>query len=94
MMKIKTYFVEAAKCQCRAVVLTVKGLCFGVMRLFREYTHITWGTLLVITLAISIVEIGSARAERDSYSNTNARLQHELDSCLDKQIRFTKYNAE
>lgn len=90
-MKIKEYYKDAARSLFRAAVLTAKGTWMAVARLFRSYPNPTWAVITACVIMTAIVAIGKARSERDHYSNMNVRLQQQVDSLMNKQVKYTQW---
>lgn len=88
-MRIRDYFKQSVLLFGRSVAMFFKGVIYGTRRLFTAYPNPTWAVIAACIVVLSIVKVGEARTERDSYSRKTALLQHQLDSCLHKEIRYT-----
>lgn len=89
-MKVKDYFKQAFTHFCKFFLTLGQGLYYGVRRLFKSYPNPTWAVIVTAIVITSYVQIGKARAERDSYGKKNVRLQHQLDSCVNNEVKYDK----
>lgn len=87
-MKVKDYFRQAFIHGIQSWTLLFKGLFYGAKRLFTLYPNPTWAVIAACIVVFSFVKIGQARSERDSYNRKTVLLQHQLDSCMQKEIRY------
>lgn len=71
---------EATKYSIKFAWIAVRN----ILRLFNKIVHRLPWLFIILTIIISViysyVEIGQARAERDSYNQQNVHLQMEVDS--------------
>lgn len=90
-MKIKEYYKDAARSLFRAAVLTAKGTWMAVARLFRSYPNSTWAVITACVVMACVVLVGKARSERDHYSKVSSELQQQVDSLMNKQVKYTQW---
>lgn len=90
MMRTRDYFMQSAVSFAKSFVLLGKGLWYGAVRLFTGYPNITWAAITAIVIVVSVVKVGQARSERDSYDHKMVVLQQRLDSCMMKDTRYER----
>jgi len=90
-MKVKDYFKQAFTHFCKFFQRLAQGVYYALRRLFAQYPNPTWAVIVTAIVITSYVQIGKARAERDSYGKENTELQQQIDSLQGKEIRFSGY---
>lgn len=90
-MKIREYYRESLRCLCESAFLLGKGVMLTFRRLFTKYPNQTWALIMVCVVVLCYIQIGNARSERDRCNKDYIRLQTQLDSCLNKEVRYTQY---
>lgn len=79
-MKIKDYFIRSFGGLIAFFSNLGKGLYFGARRLFVEYPHPTYITLIILLVAYHVYSIAKVSAQREEYNHKNVLLEQRLDS--------------
>jgi len=93
-MKIKDYFRQSFSGLITFISSLGKGLFFGVKRLFVQYPHPTYLTLIILLVAYHVYSIVRVSAQREGYNHKNVILQQKLDSARCAHVAYYRVNKK